>query len=760
MKLTIMEQRNNEQRPATFLDMVAAVFLHFAFWLLLFSMFQLKMGVVSVGLMIILPVLMVPAARQKVFGKYLVFYVLVLVALVTLLGFRFFSKAFLELLNEVISGINVSSGFRFVPFHTEIAAGRELFYGLTAEAVLMGLTSAVLADSAVNKRLLPVVLLTVLPVTAGFLLLLRPHLVWVALFLLAQMFLVIHCSAGTERSGLRETGLLLQMTGSTLALILLFLALFYNYSGSARVQTLRENLTDRIATIRYAPKTAVEPMTGGNLNKAGSLHYKGDTAFLITMEQPSPGYLRDFVGSRFENGTWLPLSEEAMTGKYLGLDQWLAQRNFYPWMQLNTLYALDAGRTGSAAKTQTVTVENVGLSSDRFYLFYEAVPTEELLNDSKPFEQALLAKGWKGQREYTYTTYTPIFEDYGAEDLSNWVKTLSSQEGYEQYKAVESLYASFVHDNYLEVDEPYVDVVEATGIKTSGNSRYQDIAYNVRKYFQDHFTYSETLEPLEKGEDALIQFATVTRSGYDAHFATLATLMFRDAGVPSRYMEGYYLSPKDMSAYSNTKDVSLELDDSNAHAWVEIYEDQVGWVPVEVTPGYYTLEEEETPQMTESVKRISKRSPRPYYDEVPLPEQEHITPPVEQKKDHTWVKWVLGVVVFLLFCFAFLFGGKKYLEKRIMTADSPEATRFGYRFLMWLFRRRKLPVEKENPFALVPVLGEEYENYINLVYQDVYSGESGQLTEDQRKACGEYVMRQWKNGKTSSSKDRPLPTEE
>ena len=730
-------------------------------WLLLLSMFRWGIGVVPILLMMFLPVLMVVAARQKVFGKYLVFYALVLAALVTLVGFRFFSNAFLDLFNVAGNAVNTTSGFRFVPFHTNIPVGKETLYRTAAEAVLMVLTSAIIAQSAVRKRLWPVALLTVLPVVAGLLLLLKPSVLWVALFLAALVLYVIHCSAGTERSGLGETGLLGQMIGAVLVFLLLFLALFYNYSGSNAVQHLRDRVSDRIYASRYAPETAVSPMTGGDLDHAGSLHFDGNTAFLVTMEQPAPEYFRDYVGSRFENGKWQLLKEDAMTGKYLGLDEWLAQRSFYPMMQLSTLYAMDANRSGSSAKTQTVQVENVGLSSDRLHLFYEAVPTEDLLKMTKPTEQEVLTSGWKGQRNYSYTAYTPMYEDYGSEDLSLWAETLSNQDGFEQYDAVEDLYASFVHDHYLDIDDAYRETVAATGAGSLADSRYQDIVYGVRKYLQDYFTYSETIDAPEKGEDALVTFASATRTGYDAHFATLAALMFREAGVPSRYMEGYYLSSKDVAAYSNASDVSLELYDNNAHAWVEIYEDNIGWVPVEVTPGYFSLKVDETPQLTESVKRISKRSPRPYYDNAELPEQNQPAPPEETKKDHTWLKWLLGVVAVLLLALAAWFGGNKYIENRILAADGPASTRFGFRFLMGLLKRRKYPADKEDPFALVPVLGEEYEQYLKLVYRDTYSDEAGQLTEAQRKECAEYVIRQWKHGgKNDSSRPPQLPAGE
>ena len=196
---------------------------------------------------------------------------------------------------------------------------------------------------------------------------------------------------------------------------------------------------------------------------------------------------------------------------------------------------------------------------------------------TKPREQAVFGKGWHGVRSYTYTSYAPIYDDYGTEDLAEWAKTLSNVDGYAEYEAVEELYRSFVHDNYLTIDDAYKDVIADTGVEVLSASRYPDIVYGVRKYLQDHFTYSESIEKPAKGTDALIRFASTTRSGYDAHFASLATLMFREAGVPARYMEGYYLSPKEMAEYADTEEIELEVYDNAAHAWTEIYEDGVGW---------------------------------------------------------------------------------------------------------------------------------------------------------------------------------------
>ena len=57
MKLTVYKQRNQNRRLTAALEMEAAVLLHVAFWLLLLSMFRWGIGLVTVLLAILLPVL-------------------------------------------------------------------------------------------------------------------------------------------------------------------------------------------------------------------------------------------------------------------------------------------------------------------------------------------------------------------------------------------------------------------------------------------------------------------------------------------------------------------------------------------------------------------------------------------------------------------------------------------------------------------------------------------------------------------------------
>ncbi len=87
-----------------------------------------------------------------------------------------------------------------------------------------------------------------------------------------------------------------------------------------------------------------------------------------------------------------------------------------------------------------------------------------------------------------------------------------------------------------------------------------------------------------EGEDFVEYFLFERKRGYCAHFASSAVLMLRYLGIPARYVTGYAAGPENLK--SNADGIcSAVILNRQAHAWVEIYLDGIGWVPVEMTPG-------------------------------------------------------------------------------------------------------------------------------------------------------------------------------
>lgn len=125
------------------------------------------------------------------------------------------------------------------------------------------------------------------------------------------------------------------------------------------------------------------------------------------------------------------------------------------------------------------------------------------------------------------------------------------------------------------------------GITYGNSSNYYRIRYAeaVTEYLGDVMSYSLKLDTLPAGADPIEYALTVSHEGFCMHFASAATLLLRNAGIPARYISGYAVNGSAFIEDTETGTYKAEVGDYMAHAWVEIYLDYIGWVPIEVTPG-------------------------------------------------------------------------------------------------------------------------------------------------------------------------------
>ena len=140
----------------------------------------------------------------------------------------------------------------------------------------------------------------------------------------------------------------------------------------------------------------------------------------------------------------------------------------------------------------------------------------------------------------------------------------------------ESAYRQFVYSNYLSVDGESLAYMNEL-IRTEGFSVSDpDIINAVAKYIQKSAVYSLDFdENLEKESNIAIAFLRDYKEGVCRHYASAAVLLYRALGIPARYTVGALAETKE----NQWTDVLAK----NAHAWVEVYVNNVGWVQVEVT---------------------------------------------------------------------------------------------------------------------------------------------------------------------------------
>jgi protein-glutamine gamma-glutamyltransferase len=100
----------------------------------------------------------------------------------------------------------------------------------------------------------------------------------------------------------------------------------------------------------------------------------------------------------------------------------------------------------------------------------------------------------------------------------------------------------------------------------------------VNGYLRDGFGYTERPAEPDPGRTPLDAFINDTREGYCQHFAGAMALLLRMGGVPARVATGF--SPGGFSRRRNAWIVR----DTDAHAWVEAWFDELGWVTFDPTP--------------------------------------------------------------------------------------------------------------------------------------------------------------------------------
>ena len=145
-----------------------------------------------------------------------------------------------------------------------------------------------------------------------------------------------------------------------------------------------------------------------------------------------------------------------------------------------------------------------------------------------------------------------------------------------RYRAYEEAYREFVYENYTYIDEVtknyMLGIIGAKGFSAESS----DIVYKVANYIQNVAVYNlEYDRSLDSAENVAIAFLSDYQEGICQHYATAATLMFRALGIPARYTIGY------MAEVNAGEETTVTT--KNAHAWVEVYRDGIGWVNVEVT---------------------------------------------------------------------------------------------------------------------------------------------------------------------------------
>ena len=345
-------------------------------------------------------------------------------------------------------------------------------------------------------------------------------------------------------------------------------------------------------------------------------------------------YLRDFAARRYENGTWYADTDgfarlagsQDMQPDEAGT--WLAQ---YDYANVKSLLSTDL-HAQLLWRTAVIGPKDCDFTiSYRHWGQAACVPAVSDLPESLVWtDDAIVQRPWTQKRysgtmvmggdadhqlrEYLMSYYlTRQFLPYvdgislselpvdGAEDSDEdlWYDAYVA----DTYTSEEmSAEAQTQFENYLQ-DYGYADASAALGYLRAAarqsnqfgttdaiNSTRLSYALIVQEFMQQFGAYDTNLDSLPAGSDPVDYFLGTSQRGFCVHYASAATMILQALGIPARYATGYVAFASDFKE-TTEKDTDQHVWEAvvrgeRAHAWTEVYLENIGWIPFEMTRGF------------------------------------------------------------------------------------------------------------------------------------------------------------------------------
>ena len=425
--------------------------------------------------------------------------------------------------------------------------------GLWLASILFGLFLAALSLTLSRVPTLASTLLIVLTVAAGFI-----HIsAW--LFVSAGIALLL---LAWQKNTVSAVNFLL------LGAVVLGIAALVLQAGT--MQNLSQTTKDALHHWRYE-KTEILPE--GDLTKPIPSADRTDAILSVTSDKTDTLYLRGFVGDTYKNGTWSALDAENAANEK-DLFYWLHENGFYPQSQLAT-----AARLMDNYQSGSVSVQNLSGCSLYRYEPCTVLPERAGLTKRKIQPSAVETSGLHGARTYSYATVSdvaallPELLDFLQNDTSTGTNT---------YLQMESAYREFVYSYALDV--PAAFHAQLGSALDACCESYGPVDSLTKE--QAQAAALVFLEECFNGTGDIVLPLADTADGTTYQYATVAALALRYYGIPARYVEGFTVK--------TAENENVSVTDENAGAWVEVYQDGVGWLPLALTPGLESLAPEQT----------------------------------------------------------------------------------------------------------------------------------------------------------------------
>ncbi len=425
-----------------------------------------------------------------------------------------------------------------------------------------------------------------------------------------------------------------------------------------------------------------------NLSDIGPLEQTKTKAMTITSPYSGIVYLKGVAYANYENSNWSILTEEQIENYPAGFKGSTMTESFKleeATMKIKTVNAEGVIYTPYYLST----VPNFGINDyDVLVSNYKEKINYEV--DYKPF--------WVDE-------YYPTVDDMEGYDTGNYSFVYDRSQNFINYK-------NYVYKNYCNLPEAlktemlsFAKAEEKKILQYTKDKKFEalsteEIVESVRDYVRSSASYSLDTPKVPQGKDISLWFLNESDTGYCTHFATSTAVMLKALGIPARYVTGYCI-------YANANSPT-EVTSDDAHAWIEYFDDDMGWVPIETTPRDFNTSVGSIESTEPTAQAETEPVTEPTKPTEPLTEQPTNSPkiiPADNNADNivrifiAILNALVALIITALISIIALLIRRAimlYLRKRYFTTGNRNTrVKYLYRYLLKTAKHSYVPIPEE-----------------------------------------------------------------
>jgi transglutaminase-like putative cysteine protease len=160
------------------------------------------------------------------------------------------------------------------------------------------------------------------------------------------------------------------------------------------------------------------------------------------------------------------------------------------------------------------------------------------------------------------------------------VTSLISVADKQTLRKVAPTYSDYIKSKYLQLPSTLPQRVKTLAHQVMDNvPNAYDRAETLETFLRSPpYSYSAQVKPTPPGKDPVDYFLFDLKQDFCEYFASAMVVMLREEGIPARLVEGFTTGTFDNASNA------FVVREQDAHAWVEAYFPQYGWIEFEPTP--------------------------------------------------------------------------------------------------------------------------------------------------------------------------------